>query len=83
MGKIEKLIQEALESPQNLKFSELKKLCEHFGLELRNVKGSHHQYKRAQQPKFTISIQDAKGKAKPYQVRQLMESARRFGLLED
>ena len=73
MSKIEKLIQKATDSPQNLRFEELQKLCSYFGMELRKKKGSHFVYKRKEHPKFTLSIQEDNGTAKAYQVNQLLD----------
>lgn len=82
MGKIEKLIQKAFNSPQNLRFTELQKLCCYFGMELRNSEGSHFVYRRKKPPIFTISIQDDNGKAKEYQVNQLLDKVREFNLYD-
>lgn len=83
MSRIKKLIQKALNSPQNLTFQELCKLCESFGLVCRDITGSHHQYKRMEKPRFTQTITNVDGKAKAYQVRQLMERIKRYGLMEE
>jgi len=82
LSKIERLIQKALTSPQNLRFAELQKLCSYFGMKLRNTDGSHFVYKRMEEPKFTISIQNDNGKAKEYQVRQLMSKVKELNLYD-
>ena len=82
MGKKEKLIKKALESPQNLRFGELQKLCEYFDMECRGKEGSHFMYKREKKPKFTQTIQDKKGKAKKYQVMQLINKLKLHNLLK-
>ncbi len=51
-------------------------------MELRKKKGSHRTYKRELAPVFTLSIQDDDGKAKPYQVRQLLDKVRDHGLYD-
>lgn len=80
--KLDKLIQKAITSPQNLRFNELCTLCRHFGMKQRKKKGSHRIYKREEPPKFTVSIQDDDGKAKPYQVNQLLDKVRQHGLYD-
>ncbi len=80
MAKIEKLVNKALTDPQNLLFTEFCKLCEFFGMKRRRSKSGHIIYKRKKSPKFTLSIQDDDGKAKPYQVKQLIEKVRELGL---
>lgn len=43
-------------------------------MQLYKINGSHHIYKKKDDPKYTISIQKMNdGKAKPYQVRQLID----------
>jgi hypothetical protein len=82
VSRIDELIQKALFSPQNLRFRELCTLCEYFGMEPRNKKGSHRTYKRKLPPVFTLSIQEDDGMAKPYQVRQLLDKVRDHGLYD-
>ena len=83
MSKIEKLLQKARNSPQNLRFEELRKLCVHFGMELAKSEGSHFIYSRKDDPKFIISIQEDKGgKAKTYQVKQLLDNVEDHGLYD-
>ena len=79
MSKIEKLIETARVSPDRLRFRELCALCGHFGMKLRKTKGSHRVYKR-EDPKFTLSVQDNDGMAKPYQVKQLLDKVREHRL---
>jgi len=66
------LYEKAKANPKFLRFSELKTLCECIGMICDRVKGSHFIY-RMEDPFFLMSIQRTKdGKAKPYQVRQLL-----------
>ena len=80
MSKIEKLIETARVSPGSLRFRELCALCRHFGMKLRKTKGSHRVYKREDPPRFTLSVQDNDGLAKPYQVKQLLDKVRELSL---
>ena len=83
MTQIDKLIQVALKNPQNLRFSELCKLCEFFGMEKRKSEGSHVIYKRKTEPRFALSIQkDNNGKAKPYQVNELIDKIKEYDLFD-
>jgi hypothetical protein len=85
MGNTDKLIIKALNSPQNLRFEELCKLCEVFGMKLRKKGSSGHSviYKYKGLPSYTLTIQDDKGKSKPYQVGQLLTWAKKMGFVED
>ena len=78
----DKLIKKAVKSPQNLRFDELCSLCRHFGMKKRRSKSGHRIYKREYPPKFTISIQDDNGKAKPYQVDKLLDKVREHNLYD-
>jgi len=67
-----RLYEKATANPEGLRFSELVILCECIGMICERIKGSHFIY-RLEDPFFLISIQKMKdGKAKPYQVRQLL-----------
>ena len=82
MSNLDKLIQKAVRSPQNLRFDELCSLCRHFGMKQRKSKSRHQIYKRENPPIFTISIQDDDGKAKEYQVNQLLNKVREHDLYD-
>lgn len=83
MVRADKLIQKAIKSPQNLRFSELCRLCEYFDMKRRKGGGSGHVvYKRESPPSYAITIQNDNGKAKPYQVRQLLTWAEENGLYD-
>ena len=67
------LYEKAKTNPKGVRFSELKFLCECIGMICDRTKGSHFIY-RLEDPFFLISSQRMKdGKAKPYQVRQLLD----------
>lgn len=82
MSRIEQLIEKAVASPQNLRFTELCALCRYFGMKRRKTKGSHRVYKREDSPRFTLSIQDNNVKAMPYQVNQLLSKVRELDLYD-
>ena len=83
LGKFEKLLKKALTAPQNLKFREFCFLLEYFGMKLRNTKGSHYIYKRINSPRFTLSVQDSNGMAKPYQVKEFINKLSELGLIKE
>ena len=60
--------------PANVHFNDLKKLCEtYFGKPLQD--GSSHAILKTPWPGDPrVNIQNAKGKAKPYQVRQVLQA---------
>lgn len=72
MSRCEKLVAKARKSPKNITFSELRSLAECIGFQFARSKGSHFIYKLPGAQRV-ISIQEGKnGKAKPYQVKQLL-----------
>jgi hypothetical protein len=74
-----KLLRKALDSPQNLRFAEATKLTEAFGFYLDRINGSHHIFKRAGISEL-INLQNVRGMAKPYQVRQLIKLVEKHNL---
>ena len=75
----EKLLEKALNSPQNLRFAEALKLAQAFGFEVARVRGSHHILRRPGVPEL-LNFQNVGGKAKPYQVKQLIEIVEAYNL---
>jgi hypothetical protein len=74
-----KLLQQALQSPQNLTFRELCSLAEALGFRQARVKGSHHAFSAPGVVEL-LNLQDYHGKAKTYQVHQLIKLAEKYGL---
>jgi len=66
-----KLLHKALSSPANLRFEEVCALARVFGFHLSRIKGSHHIFAHPNVREL-VNLQEVKGKAKPYQVRQLL-----------
>ncbi len=77
--KKDKLLQKALNNPQNLHFQEMVVLVEAFGFRLSWVRGSHHIFVHSEVPEF-INLQNVKGQAKPYQVRQFLRLVEQYNL---
>ena len=63
----------ARRNPAGLRFVDACHLAECFGWELSRRKGSHHLYKRPGAFGM-INLQNVRGMAKPYQVRQLVRA---------
>ena len=66
-----KLLQKLLYSSKNIRFSEAVACAEMFGFRLERTKGSHHIFVHPDVPEL-VNLQDVKGKAKPYQVKQIV-----------
>jgi hypothetical protein len=78
----QKLLEKALNSPQNLRFAEALKLAQAFGFEVARVRGSHHILRR-QGVTELLNFQNVGGKAKPYQIKQLIEIVEAYNLSLD
>jgi len=77
--KASKLLQKALSSPANLRFVEACGLARAFGFHLSRVSGSHHIFAHPQVREL-VNLQEVRGKAKPYQVKQLLSLVERYNL---
>jgi predicted RNA binding protein YcfA (HicA-like mRNA interferase family) len=63
----------------NVAFDEFRWLIEAFGFELRRISGSHHIYRHPRVPR-PLSLQSRGREAKPYQIKQFLETVAEFGL---
>lgn len=72
MTKIDDLLIKVQRNPKDVRFSELCKICDHFFGEPRQKKSSHRIYKMPWQGDPRVDIQNYKGKAKVYQVKQVL-----------
>lgn len=72
--KLEALLDGMRRSPNNVRFSDLSKVCQaHFGTP-HGTATSHRVYRTPWAGVPRVNIQERKGKAKPYQVRQVLEA---------
>lgn len=62
------------QNPKGIRFSELCKVCDHYFGEPRQTSGSHRIYKTPWQGDPRINIQNHKGMAKAYQVKQILQA---------
>ncbi len=79
MSKLEKLLEKARATPQNIRFTELCRLAEQFGFSLKGGKGSHRVYSKEGVTDI-LTFQDVNGMAKPYQVKQFLKVIEEYGL---
>ncbi len=75
-----KILEKALAGSKNIHFNEIVALAEAFGFRLSRVKGSHHIFVHPQIPEL-VNLQNVGGKAKPYQVRQLLKLIEKYNLM--
>lgn len=79
MARIEKILKGMVSSPHNVTYADLYKVCvEHFG-EPRQTSGSHAVFKTPWPGDPRVNIQQGKnGKAKAYQVGQVLAAIERL-----
>ena len=83
MPTIEDILTQMKRNPKGIRFNDLCKVCdEHFG-EPRQSGSSHKVYKTPWQGDPRVNIQNSKGKAKPYQVRQVLQAIERLEAQND
>ena len=74
MPKVLKILEQMRREPANVGFSDLKKVCEAYFGKSRQDGSSHAIFKTPWPGDPRVNIQSAKGKAKPYQVRQILQA---------
>ena len=75
----EKVLRQIVQGKKGIRFSDFMRLVEAFGFTLDRVSGSHHIFKREGIEEM-VNIQEYKGEAKPYQIRQFLEIIEKYGL---
>ena len=77
------LLNRLLGGSLNVSFSDMADLVEGFGFRLARVRGSHHIFSHPNVREL-VNLQEVRGQAKPYQVRQVLKLVEKYGLrLED
>ncbi|MDZ7795489.1 MAG: type II toxin-antitoxin system HicA family toxin [Spirochaetia bacterium] len=74
----EKVLRLIVQGRKGIRFSDFIRLIEAFGFTLDRESGSHHIFKREGIEEM-VNIQNYKGEAKPYQVRQFLEIVEKYG----
>lgn len=78
-----KLLRNILAHPKNVRFADMVNLVQGFGFGLSRRSGSHHVFVHPDVPEV-LNLQEVKGEAKPYQIRQFLKIVEKRHLeLED
>ena len=77
--KKKKLLRKLLAGSKDIPFSEAIACAEAFGFRLDRIKGSHHIFVQPDIPKL-INLQNVKGQAKAYQIKQLLKIIEKYNL---
>ncbi|WP_300344921.1 toxin HicA [Nesterenkonia sp.] len=73
-AKIAKLLAAMRRNPAGVRFADLTKVCDHYFGEPRQSGTSHRVYRTPWRGDPRVNIQPTKDKAKPYQVRQVLQA---------
>lgn len=74
-----KLLKKLLSGSKNISFSDAVACAEAFGFQLDRISGSHHIFVHPAIVEI-VNLQNRKGKAVPYQVKQLLQLVERYNL---
>ena len=66
------------QNPKGVRFNDLCKVCEHYFGKARSKGTSHRVYRMPWQGDPRVNVQNSKGKAKAYQVRQVLWAIERL-----
>jgi hypothetical protein len=78
-----KLLKKIMGGSKNIRFADMVNLVRGFGFELSRTERSHHIFFRTDVPEL-VNLQNVKGQAKQYQMRQFLRLVEKHNLkLED
>ena len=80
MSRIEDILAQMKRNPKDVRFSDLCKVCDHYFGKARQGGSSHRVYRTPWQGDPRVNIQSKKGKARAYQVRQVLMAIERLEL---
>jgi len=78
MAQIEDTLAEMRQNPKGIRFRDLCKVCEFYFGEPRQVGSSHRVYKTPWPGDPRVNLQNDKGMAKAYQVKQVLQAIERL-----
>ncbi|MFH1571459.1 MAG: toxin HicA [Gemmatimonadota bacterium] len=78
MPDVDAILRQMKQSPESVKFRDLCRVCDHFFGTPRQSGTSHRVYRTPWQGDPRINIQNAKGMAKAYQVKQVLVAVSRL-----
>ncbi len=78
MARVEDIVALMRRSPKAVRFTDICRVCDHYFGQPRQKGSSHRVYKTPWQGDPRVNIQNAKGKAKAYQIRQILKAIERL-----
>lgn len=83
MTKVETILSKMRRNPKEIRFQDLCKVCDFYFGEARQIGSSHRIYKTPWRGDPRVNIQNDKGMAKAYQVRQVLRAIERLEAQRD
>ena len=83
MAQIEKLLSQLRKNQKNVRFTDLVKVCNHYFGEPRQQGTSHCVYKTPWSGDPRVNIQEKDGRAKAYQVKQVLAAIEKIEEIEN
>jgi len=78
MPKIADILDNMRSNPAGIRFSDICRVCDHYFGTARQASGSHRIYKTPWHGDPRVNIQNSKGYAKVYQVKQILKAIERL-----
>ncbi|MBN1424108.1 toxin HicA [Candidatus Fermentibacteria bacterium] len=78
MRSLERILEEMRANPTGVRFAELCRVCDHYFGPARQRSSSHRVYRTPWQGDPRVNIQNSRGMAKAYQVRQVLRAVDRL-----
>ena len=78
MARVDDIVEQMRRNPKGIRFADACRVCDHYFGEPRQKGSSHRAYKTPWQGDPRVNIQNAKGKAKAYQVKQVLRAIERW-----
>jgi len=78
MARVDETVRQMRQNSKGIRFADACRVCDHFFGEPRQKGSSHRVYKTPWQGDPRVNIQNDKGKAKAYQVKQVLRAIERL-----
>ncbi len=78
MARVDDIVLQMQRNPKGIRFADVCRVCDHYFGQPRQKGSSHRVYKAPWQGDPRVNIQNAKGRAKAYQVKQILKAIERL-----
>lgn len=78
MARVNDIVEQMRRNPKSIRFAEACRVCDYYFGKPRQKATSHRVYKTPWQGDPRVNIQSARGKAKAYQVKQVLRAIERL-----